>query len=120
MPHRGKGVVVLAFVVARGMECKVCEQPKTKLYCHRCVKEGVRTSNHQLALIAQKKDEAFDRVKAFLNTDPSRRVWHAHAEREEKKIVIKSIRQEIERIHGVIRKGIEDPNHPSPCYSRMC
>jgi hypothetical protein len=87
------------------MECKVCEQPKTKLYCHKCVKDGVRLQNHQLLSVARKKDEAFDRVKDFLATDASRRVWQAHAERDEKKLVIKNVRAEVERIHSVLRKG---------------
>lgn len=83
----------------------MCEQPKTKLYCHKCVKDGVRLQNHQLLSVARKKDEAFDRVKDFLATDASRRVWQAHAERDEKKLVIKNVRAEVERIHSVLRKG---------------
>jgi len=91
------------------MECKVCEQPKKKLYCYKCVKDGVRLQNHQLVAIGRKKDEAFDKIKEFLNTDVSRRVWQAHAEGDEKKYIIKAARQEIERVQGVIRKGIEIP-----------
>jgi len=101
---------VLSFVFASPcawMECKVCEQLKTKLYCQKCVKDGVRLQNHQLLAVARKKDEAFDKVKEFLNTDVSRRICQAHAERDEKKYVIKAARQEIERIQGVIRKGIK-------------
>jgi hypothetical protein len=87
------------------MDCSICEQKKNKLYCTKCVKEGVRQQNYQLHAVSRKRDEALEKVKEHLSSD-ARRVWQIHAERDEKKIVINIIKQEIERIHGVIRKGI--------------
>lgn len=87
------------------MECKICEQPKHQLYCIKCVKEGVRRQDYQLMVISQKRDEAVDKVKDHLSSD-SRQVWQLHAERDEKKVAIYAVRQEIERLQGLIRKGI--------------
>ena len=86
------------------MECNICEQQKNKLYCIKCVKEGIRQQNYQLHAISRKKEEAVDKVKEHLSSDV-RRVWQLRAEREEKKVTVNNIRQEIDRIHGVIRKG---------------
>jgi hypothetical protein len=86
------------------MECNICELQKTRLYCTKCVKEGVRQQNYQLHAISRKKDEALEKVKEHLTSD-MRQVWQLHAERDEKKFVISLIRQEIERLHTVIRKG---------------
>ena len=87
------------------MECNICTQQKHKLYCTKCVKEGVRQQNYQLVAVGRKRDEAAQKVKDHLNSD-ARRVWLAHAERDEKKVVAALVRQEIDRLHGVIRKGI--------------
>jgi len=86
------------------MECNICTQQKHKLYCTKCVKEGVRQQNYQLVAVGRKRDEAAQKVKDHLNSD-ARRVWLAHAERDEKKVVVALVRQEIDRLHGVIRKG---------------
>ena len=86
------------------MECDICEQQKTRFYCNKCVKEGVRQQNYQLHAVGRKKEEALAKVKEHLSAD-SRKVWQLHAVRDEKKLVISLIRQEIERIHSVIRKG---------------
>jgi hypothetical protein len=87
------------------MECNICEQHKKKLYCNKCVKEEVRRQNHQLQVASQKKGEALDKVKEHLSSD-IRRAWQLHAERDEKKLIFGLVRQEIERLHGVIRKGL--------------
>jgi hypothetical protein len=89
------------------MECNICEQQKTRLYCTKCVKEGVRQQNYQLQAVSRKKDEALDKVKEHLFSD-IRRVWQLHAERDEKKLIINRIRQEIDRIHAVTRKGFQN------------
>jgi hypothetical protein len=86
------------------MECNICNQQKHKLYCTKCVKEGVRQQNYQLVASVRKRDEAAQKVKDHLNSD-LRRVWLAHAERDEKKVIISHVRQEIDRLHSVIRKG---------------
>jgi len=87
------------------MECNVCTQQKTKLYCNRCVKEGIRQQNYQKRAVSLKKEEATKKVKEYLDSD-ARRVWQAHAEREQKKAAISILRQETERIQARIRKGI--------------
>ena len=87
------------------MECNICSQQKHKLYCTKCVKEGVRQQNYQLVASARKRDEAVQKVKDHLTSDV-RRVWLAHAERDEKKVVVCHVRQEIDRLHSVIRKGM--------------
>ena len=92
------------------MECNICEQQKTRFYCSKCVKEGVRQQNYQLHAAARKKEEALDKVKQHLSSD-IRKLWQLHAERDEKKLFINLIRPEIERIHGVIRKGISTSLH---------
>jgi hypothetical protein len=87
------------------MECSTCNLLKPKLYCTKCVKEGVRQQDYQLRAAAQCKDESYHLVKTHL-TSSQRLVWLAHAERDEKKVVIASARRETERLQGVIRKGI--------------
>src|SRR5271170_1846653 len=86
------------------MECNICEQQKTKLYCNKCVKEGIRQQSYQHHAVSRKKDEALAKVKAHLSGDV-RQVWLLRAERDEKKLRISIVRQEIERLQGVIRKG---------------
>ena len=87
------------------MECNFCTQQKTKLYCHRCVKEGIRQQNYQKRAALVKKEETTKKVHEYLTSD-ARRVWQAHADRDEKKVEIGQIKHESERIHGLIRKGI--------------
>ena len=86
------------------MDCTICEQNKTKLYCAKCVKEGARQQTYQLHAMSRKKDEAVVKVRDYLSSD-SRQVWQLHALRDEKKIRISIVKQEIERLQGVIRKG---------------
>ena len=86
------------------MECNICEQQKTKLYCNKCVKEGIRQQSYQHHAVSRKKDEALEKVKTHLSSD-ARLVWLLRAERDEKKLLISLARREIERLQGVIRKG---------------
>ena len=86
------------------MECNICEEKKTKLYCTKCIKEGLRQQKYQIHAVSRKRDEALGKVKDHFSSD-ARHVWQAHAERDEKKIVIGIIRQELEQLQGLIRKG---------------
>jgi hypothetical protein len=86
------------------MECNVCEQQRTKLYCNKCVKEGIRQQSYQHHAVSRKKDEALQKVNTHLGSD-SRLAWTSRAERDEKKLLISVVRQEIERLQGIIRKG---------------
>jgi hypothetical protein len=87
------------------MECNVCSLQKTKLYCNRCVKEGIRQQNYQKRAALVKKEEATKKVREYLASD-ARRVWEAHAEREEKKGVIGITKHETDRIHSMMRRGM--------------
>jgi len=86
------------------MDCNVCEQQKTKLYCNKCIKEGIRQQSYQHNAVSCKRDEALEKLKAHLAGDACL-VWTLRAERDEKILLISLIRQEIERIQGLIRKG---------------
>src|SRR5271170_6857035 len=93
----------------RRMECNICEKQKPKLYCNKCVKEGIRQQSYQHHAVSRKKDEALEKVKTHLSSD-ARLVWLLRAERDEKKLLISLARREIERLQGVIRKGICPPH----------
>ena len=95
------------------MECTVCEQQKTKLYCNKCIKEGIRQQSYQHCAVSRKRDEALEKLKTHLAGD-ARPVWTLRAERDEKKLLISLIRPEIERIQGLMRKG----THPRKVFSR--
>jgi hypothetical protein len=86
------------------MECNICGEHKHKLYCTKCVKEGVRQQEYQRHAVSRKKDETYRKVKDSFATN-ARQIWLAHAERDEKKLAIAAIRQEIDRVHAVTRKG---------------
>src|ERR1700737_1284542 len=85
------------------MECNTCSLLKHKLYCTKCVKEGVRQQDYQLHTVSRKKDESFQLVRDHLSS-PQQQVWLARAERDEKKSTIVNVRQETERLQGVIRR----------------
>jgi hypothetical protein len=85
------------------MECNICGEYRHKLYCTKCVKEGVRQQDYQHHAVSRKKDEAYRKVKDYLSN--TRQIWLAHAERDEKKLAITAIQQEIDRVHIVVRKG---------------
>ena len=87
------------------MECNTCEEKRTKLYCTKCIKEGLRQQKYQIHAVSRKRDEALGKVKDHLSSE-ARHLWQVHAERDEKKIVIGIIRQELEQLQGVIRKGL--------------
>ena len=83
------------------MECPTCEQRKDKFYCTKCVKEGLRSSNYQLQSVQRKKEEALLKVKEYLHSG----LDQIHAEKVEKTISMRTIREEIQRLHGVIESG---------------
>ena len=86
------------------MECNICEQQKTKLYCTKCVKEGIRQQKYQIQAVSQKREGALKKVIEHLSSD-ARKIWLLHAERDEKKVLVSSTNAEIERLHGLVRKG---------------